>query len=108
MARLCAHAIEMIGDQNKAIEWLGTPNRALGGERPLDQLDTDTGSRMVEDVLGRIAPMASTADAVLANMPSVIRRRRSHGGGCSFVWRALEQAGSAHGLRLNFAGARRG
>ena len=55
MARLCAHAIEMIGEENKAIEWLGTPNRALGGERPLDQLDTDTGTRMVEDLLGRIA-----------------------------------------------------
>ncbi len=48
MARLCAHAIEMIGDQNKAIEWLGTPNRALDGERPLDQLDTDAGSRWLK------------------------------------------------------------
>ncbi len=55
MARVCANAVEMIGDQDKAIEWLGTPNRALGGERPLDQLDTDTGARMVEDILGRIA-----------------------------------------------------
>jgi putative toxin-antitoxin system antitoxin component (TIGR02293 family) len=55
MARVYASAIEMIGDQEKAIEWLRTPNRALGGERPLDRLDTDTGARMVEDVLGRIA-----------------------------------------------------
>jgi putative toxin-antitoxin system antitoxin component (TIGR02293 family) len=55
MARVYANAIEMIGDQDKAIVWLGTPNRALGGERPLDQLDTDTGARMVEDILGRIA-----------------------------------------------------
>jgi putative toxin-antitoxin system antitoxin component (TIGR02293 family) len=55
MARVYATAVEMIGDEEKAIEWLGTPNRALGGERPLDQLDTDTGARMVEDVLGRIA-----------------------------------------------------
>jgi len=55
MARVCANAVEMIGDQEKAIEWLRTPNRALGGERPLDQLDTDTGARMVEDILGRIA-----------------------------------------------------
>jgi len=55
MARVFANAIEMIGDQDKAVEWLGTPNRALGGERPLDQLDTDTGARMVEDILGRIA-----------------------------------------------------
>ena len=55
MARICANAVEMIGDEAKAIEWLSTPNRALGGERPLDQLDTDTGARMVEDILGRIA-----------------------------------------------------
>ena len=34
---------------------LRTPNRALGGERPLDQLDTDIGARAVEDILGRIA-----------------------------------------------------
>jgi len=45
----------MIGDQEKAIAWLGTPNRALGGERPLELLDTDLGTRMVEDILGRIA-----------------------------------------------------
>ena len=55
MARVYANAVEMIGDQEKAIEWLRTPNRALGGERPLDQLDTDIGGRMVEDILGRIA-----------------------------------------------------
>lgn len=55
MARVYANAVEMIGDRDKAIEWLGTPNRALGGERPLDQLDTDVGARMVEDILGRIA-----------------------------------------------------
>ncbi len=55
MARVYAAAVEMIGDREKAIEWLSTPNRALGGERPLDQLDTDIGARMVEDILGRIA-----------------------------------------------------
>ncbi len=55
MARLYANAVEMIGNREKAIEWLSTPNRALGGERPLDQLDTDMGARLVEDILGRIA-----------------------------------------------------
>lgn len=55
MARVYASAVEMIGNRDKAIEWLGTPNRGLGGERPLDQLDTDLGARMVEDLLGRIA-----------------------------------------------------
>ena len=55
MARVYASAVEMIGDREKAIAWLGTPNRALGGDRPLDLLDTDLGARMVEDILGRIA-----------------------------------------------------
>ena len=55
MARVFATAVELIGDQEKATEWLRTPNRALAGERPLDQLDTDPGARMVEDILGRIA-----------------------------------------------------
>lgn len=55
MARVFAHATEMIGDEERAVEWLRTPNRALGGEKPLDQLDTDMGARMVEDILGRIA-----------------------------------------------------
>jgi putative toxin-antitoxin system antitoxin component (TIGR02293 family) len=55
LARVYAHAVEMIGSEEKAVEWLRTPNRALGGDRPLDQLDTDPGARAVEDILGRIA-----------------------------------------------------
>jgi putative toxin-antitoxin system antitoxin component (TIGR02293 family) len=55
LARVYAGAVEMIGDEGKAAEWLQTPNRALGGERPIDQLDTDVGARSVEDILGRIA-----------------------------------------------------
>ena len=55
LARVYASAVEMIGDSENAVEWLRTPNRALGGERPLNQLDTDVGTREVEDVLGRIA-----------------------------------------------------
>lgn len=55
LARVYAHAVEMIGDEKRAVEWLRTPNRALGGERPLEQLDTDLGARSVEDILGRIA-----------------------------------------------------
>ena len=54
-ARVYASAVEMIGDEDKAVEWLRTPNRALGGERPFDQLDTDLGAREVEDILGHIA-----------------------------------------------------
>lgn len=55
LARVYANAVEMLGDDERAAEWLRTPNRVLGGERPLDQLDTDIGAREVEDLLGRIA-----------------------------------------------------
>jgi putative toxin-antitoxin system antitoxin component (TIGR02293 family) len=54
-ARVYTRAVEMIGDREKAVAWLATPNRALGGETPLERLDTDLGARLVEDILGRIA-----------------------------------------------------
>jgi len=55
LARVYATAVEMIGNAAKAAEWLRTPNRALGGLIPIDQLDTDLGAREVENILGRIA-----------------------------------------------------
>ena len=54
-ARIYAHVVAMIGDEERAVQWLLTSNRALGGERPLDRLDTDVGAREVEDVAGRVA-----------------------------------------------------
>lgn len=54
LARVAAQAVEVLGNQEKASRWLHTANRALGGEPPLALLDTDVGSRQVEDVLGRI------------------------------------------------------
>ena len=55
LAQVYAHAVDSLGSEEKAAQWLKTPNRALRGNRPLDQLDTDPGVREVEDVLGRIA-----------------------------------------------------
>ena len=55
LARVYANAVEMIGEEDKAVRWLQTPNRALGGERPIDQVDTEVGAREVEDILSRIA-----------------------------------------------------
>ena len=55
LAQVYAMATETLGDGDKAAQWLKTPNRALRGGRPLDQLDTDPGVREVEDVLGRIS-----------------------------------------------------
>jgi putative toxin-antitoxin system antitoxin component (TIGR02293 family) len=55
LAQVYSNAAETLGSGEKAAAWLKTPNRALRGGRPLDQLDTDPGVREVEDVLGRIA-----------------------------------------------------
>ena len=55
LAQVYSTAAETLGDGGKAAAWLKTPNRALRGGRPIDQLDTDPGVREVEDVLGRIS-----------------------------------------------------
>ena len=54
LARVLALAKETLGDMERASRWLQTPNRALEGDKPIDLLDTDTGVRSVEQVLGRI------------------------------------------------------
>jgi len=55
LAQVFATTAETLGSEEKAAQWLKTPNRALRGGVPLDQLDTDPGVREVEDVLGRIS-----------------------------------------------------
>jgi putative toxin-antitoxin system antitoxin component (TIGR02293 family) len=55
LAQVYATAVDTLGSEDKAAQWLKTPNRVLRGSRPIDQLDTDPGVREVEDVLGRIA-----------------------------------------------------
>jgi putative toxin-antitoxin system antitoxin component (TIGR02293 family) len=54
LARIAAQAAEILGSTEKAARWLRRPNRALGGRVPLALLDTDAGTREVEEVLGRI------------------------------------------------------
>ena len=55
VVRVAALGEENVQDEEKAHGWLRDPNRALGGERPLDLLETEGGARLVEQVLGRIA-----------------------------------------------------
>ena len=55
MARVVALAKEVLGSDEKASRWMSSPNRALGGKRPFDQLDTEPGVRSVEEVLYGIA-----------------------------------------------------
>ena len=54
VVRIAVQAAEVLGGREEASLWLHAPNRALGGQTPLELLDTDLGSRQVEDVLGRI------------------------------------------------------
>jgi putative toxin-antitoxin system antitoxin component (TIGR02293 family) len=53
--RIYDFATEMIGDEERARGWLQEPNRALEGEVPLDLLDTDAGTQLVEALLIRIS-----------------------------------------------------
>jgi putative toxin-antitoxin system antitoxin component (TIGR02293 family) len=55
LARIVALAKQFIGDEKTAGRWLKRPNRALGGNIPLELIDTELGARAVENVLGRIA-----------------------------------------------------
>jgi putative toxin-antitoxin system antitoxin component (TIGR02293 family) len=54
LARVAAHAISALGSTDKAAQWLHRPNRALGGEAPLQLMDTDFGAIQVDDILTRI------------------------------------------------------
>lgn len=54
LSKVLVTAIEILGDRDKAREWLLTENRALYGNRPLDLLDTAIGFEDVMDILRRI------------------------------------------------------
>jgi len=55
MAKVVALANEVLGAESKASSWMTSPNRALGGKIPFEQLDTELGAHSVEEVLLRIA-----------------------------------------------------
>ena len=52
--RVATYAEEVIEDRDRAIAWLKSPNRALGGQVPIELLDTDAGSEQVVEILTRI------------------------------------------------------
>lgn len=54
LARVTAHAIDILGSEENAIRWLRHPNGALGGASPLSYLSTDVGARRVEAILSHI------------------------------------------------------
>jgi putative toxin-antitoxin system antitoxin component (TIGR02293 family) len=55
LLRVMAKARETLQNVEKAERWLRSSNRALGGRTPLETLQTESGARLVENVLGRIA-----------------------------------------------------
>lgn len=54
LSRTMAHAVEVFGDRGRAVAWMRRANRGLNGAVPLALLNTDIGTRQVDDVLGRI------------------------------------------------------
>jgi putative toxin-antitoxin system antitoxin component (TIGR02293 family) len=55
LARILAQADRYIGNHEKALRWLRTPNLALGDRVPLDLLATEPGVEMVRQSLVTIA-----------------------------------------------------
>ncbi|HZY99657.1 MAG TPA: antitoxin Xre/MbcA/ParS toxin-binding domain-containing protein [Candidatus Baltobacteraceae bacterium] len=54
LARIYSYAADVFDDEAKAREWFFRRNRALGGDKPFDLLDTQPGVERVERVLSRI------------------------------------------------------
>lgn len=54
LIRIYHRAVDVLGSEESARQWLATPVMALGWEKPLDYADTEAGAREVESVLGRI------------------------------------------------------
>ena len=52
--RIYTLATEVLGAEDKAIQWLKRSNRALGNQPPLQLLDTDAGTQRVERELRQI------------------------------------------------------
>jgi putative toxin-antitoxin system antitoxin component (TIGR02293 family) len=54
VARVFAKTKDTFGTAEKASRWLRSSNRALGGDVPLEVLDTDAGAQAVQTILLRI------------------------------------------------------
>ena len=55
VSRIIGRALDLFDDDlESARQWLLTPQPALGGEVPLSLVKTETGSREVEDLIGRL------------------------------------------------------
>ena len=54
LAKVVVRAESVFDDVDNGLAWLREPNISLGGDPPISLLDTDIGTELVRDVLGRI------------------------------------------------------
>jgi len=55
VSRLLAQTFELFeGNEEAGMRWFTSPNRALGGQSPLEVAATETGTREVENLIGRL------------------------------------------------------
>ena len=55
VSRLLAQTFELFeGDREAGLRWFTTANRALGGHSPIEIAATETGTREVENLIGRL------------------------------------------------------
>ncbi len=54
LAQVIERAVDVFEDERAAMNWLKSPNAALGGSTPFSLLDTELGSVAVVSTLGRI------------------------------------------------------
>jgi putative toxin-antitoxin system antitoxin component (TIGR02293 family) len=54
LVRVYFHAVEVLGDETRAMRWLKSRPPVLAGRTPLECMETWLGIRQVETVLGRI------------------------------------------------------
>lgn len=54
LQQLVAHGVDVFEDQGKFNRWLRRPLPLLGGQSPLQLLDTASGFQVVDELLGRI------------------------------------------------------
>jgi len=55
VSRLLAQTFELFeGNAESGLRWFQSPNRALGGQSPIEVAATETGTREVENLIGRL------------------------------------------------------
>jgi putative toxin-antitoxin system antitoxin component (TIGR02293 family) len=54
LIRVYDQAVQVFGEKEKAVYWLGEPKRRFDGRTPIQMMVTGLGTRMVEEMLGQI------------------------------------------------------